>query len=209
MLNGHDLGELTHLTLIAFCKEFIDNPYLCYTEHGLHALFFTRLYNAFPEDSRYFYYPGSRKKVCVIQKEYPTHHNLGGPRRQNWDISVICPPDKKPDHKHPYDHFPLAAVVEFSMNYDEKHVKSDIRRLSHKCANVGLRLVAHLYRLGREGRISSRVRSTDSKRIYKKEEIKELLNSNEVVVYYGVADESGERPSELWKLTATGEEKLN
>ena len=206
MLTKEDAAELTEKTLAQFCKEFVENPYLCYTEHGLHALFFTRLYNAFPEDARYFDF--EKRKVCVIQKEYPTHHDLGSSRRQNWDISVIRPTEKLPGVKHPYDHLPLDAVVEFSMNYDEKHVKSDIRRLSHESSNVGLRLVAHLYRLGHKNRISSRTRSTKSERVFERDHIRELLTSSEVVLYYGLADESGKRPSGLWRLSANGEQLI-
>lgn len=201
-----DQAGKTERVLREFCEEFVTNPYLCYTEHGLHALFFTRLYNAFPEDDRYFEF--RERQVCTIQKEYPTHGKLGSSRRQNWDISVIRLPVQEPDHKHPYDHLPLAAVVEFSMNYDETHITSDIRRLSHEDSNVGLRLVAHLYRLGKKGRISSRVRSTDSKRIYDRGEIRNLLASNKVIVYYGLSDESGKRPSGLWRLTADREELI-
>ena len=199
MLIEQEAADLTEKTLVEFCKEFVANPYLQYTEHGLHALFFARLYNAIQVECRYFEF--LERKVCVVQKEYPTHHDLGSSRRQNWDISVITTPVVMPDHKHPYDHLPLAAVVEFSMNYDEKHITSDIKRLSHESSNVGLRLVAHLYRLGLKKRISSRVRSTDSDKIYSKEDIQALLNSSKVVAYYGLSDESGKRPNGLWRLT--------
>jgi hypothetical protein len=40
-----DLATLTKEILVEFCKDFIDHPYRCYTEHGLHALFYTKLYN--------------------------------------------------------------------------------------------------------------------------------------------------------------------
>ena len=78
-----ETAELTEATLVEFCKEFVEHPYLCYTEHGLHALFFARLYAALPPDERYLEFAG--KRVSVVQKEYPTHHHLDRPRRQNWD----------------------------------------------------------------------------------------------------------------------------
>jgi hypothetical protein len=73
-----------------FCTEFVKNPYLCYTEHGLHALFYTKLYNALTPAERYTEWAAHR--VCVIQKEYPTARSLGKPRRQNWDIALIKTP---------------------------------------------------------------------------------------------------------------------
>ena len=62
-----------------FCLEFVENPYCCYTEHGLHARLFTRLYNALPDDQRYRCWDGHQ--VCVIQQEYPTAHDLDKSRR--------------------------------------------------------------------------------------------------------------------------------
>ena len=67
--------ELIEETLEEFCKEFLENPYLCYTEHGLHALFYTRLYNKLSDSDRFFTY--KNQMVCVIQKEYPTESKLG------------------------------------------------------------------------------------------------------------------------------------
>ncbi len=202
-----DQAEKTEEVLRDFSKEFVENPYLCYTEHGLHALFFARLYAAFGGDvNRYLDFGGRR--VCAIQKEYPTHHHLGRSRRQNWDISVIKLPVERTAEEYPYDHLKLAAVVEFSLNYDEDHVRCDINRLSHGSSNVGRRLIAHLYRLGYRGRISKRVRSTRSEKIYTKEEILRMVEGKPVVVYYGLADESGERTSGLWRLSADGEEQL-
>lgn len=124
------------------------------------------------------------------------------------DISVIEKPAVAPDVTHPYDHLKLAAVVEFSLNYDEDHITSDIERLSHEKSNVGRRLIAHLYRLGLDARISNRVRSTDSTRIYERPEIVKLLQNRQVIVYYGIHDESKKRTSGLWKLTAEGQEEI-
>jgi hypothetical protein len=201
-----DQAGKTEAVLCEFCREFLEHPYLCYTEHGLHALFFARLYQALPPEERYLEFAG--RKVSVVQKEYPTHHHLGRPRRQNWDISVIEKPPVAPNVPHPYDHLKLAAVVEFGLNYDEDHIAGDIDRLSHESANVGLRLIAHLYRLGLDDRISSRVRSTDSTKIYTRPEILSMLQGKQVTVYYGLHDESGKRASGLWKLTADGEDGI-
>jgi hypothetical protein len=80
-----DVVDLTRATIIAFCRDFLSRPYLCYTEHGLHALFFSRLYDALPSEERYTYC--NDRQLCVLQKEYPTATKLGKSKRQHWDIS--------------------------------------------------------------------------------------------------------------------------
>src|SRR6266508_1418455 len=102
---------LTRKTIIEFCKEFLLRPYLCYTEHGLHALFFARLYHALPMDARYTRCNGL--ELCVLQKEYPTAHNLGKSQRQHWDISLVKTPVNAPQRPCCFDYLPLAAVLEF------------------------------------------------------------------------------------------------
>ncbi len=122
-------------TLEHFTTEFLHNPYLCYTEHGLHARFYAQLYDALTPDQRYLTWQSQR--VCVVQKEYPTAHHLGKPRRQHWDIALLQnPPDhSQPNGVHTYDYLRLAAVVEFGMNAHEAHLlMDDIARLS--CASL-------------------------------------------------------------------------
>ena len=51
-------------TIVVFCLEFIRNPYLCYTEHGQHALFYSMLFNALSEQRRYI--TRKNQKVCVL-----------------------------------------------------------------------------------------------------------------------------------------------
>jgi len=72
--------ETVRQTIIQFCTEFMEHPYLCYTEHGQHALFYARLYNALSPEHRYTIWRG--QKIGVVQKEYPTAGKLGKPRRQ-------------------------------------------------------------------------------------------------------------------------------
>jgi len=78
---------IVHQVAKEFVLEFIANPYLCYTEHGQHARFYTMLYNALPAEQRYTKWGANT--VCVIQKEYPTAGKLGKPQRQHWDVAVI------------------------------------------------------------------------------------------------------------------------
>ena len=102
------IDDIVRETIETFCLEFAEHPYICYTEHGLHALFFSRLYDALPEDQRYFEWDG--RKVCAVQKEYATADNLGKSKRQHWDIAVLrnLPVTRM---EHPYDFFGLTQPL--------------------------------------------------------------------------------------------------
>jgi hypothetical protein len=82
--------ETIRKTIIEFCLNFATQPYLCYTEHGQHALFYSMLYNKIPEEQRYVTYKSH--KICALQKEYPTAGLLGKLKRQHWDIAIIKTP---------------------------------------------------------------------------------------------------------------------
>jgi hypothetical protein len=129
-----DVVKTTRSTLVEFCLDFLRWPYLCYTEHGLHALFFTRLYDALGSEERYSELNGQR--FCVVQKEYPTAGNLGRSKRQHWDVSVIRHPVIVPVRTSAFDYLPLAAAIEFGLNCDSHHLEDDIQRLSHCESNV-------------------------------------------------------------------------
>ena len=107
--------EIVRQVTKQFCLDFVKDPYLCYTEHGLHALLFTKLFNALPHDQRYALHDDHRQ-VCVIQKEYPTAHDLDKSKRQHWDISVIRTPLEIADEneERSYDFLRLAAAVTLS-----------------------------------------------------------------------------------------------
>jgi hypothetical protein len=183
-----------------FCAEFVKNPYLCYTEHGLHALFYTKLYNTLMPEERYTEWAGHR--VCVIQKEYPTARPLGKPRRQNWDIAVIkTPPESRPDSQPSYDYLRLAAVVELGMNEAQEHLEDDLSRLCHADANIENGFIIHLYRIsGPEVQVSGRDWSPNSKRILTYEQVAELAKGKAVEVFYGLADSTDRHPSGAWSI---------
>jgi len=88
MPTNDEAANLTRTELVAFCKEFLDYPYLCYTEHGQHCRFAARLYEVIPAGERYQTLGGHR--MCRVQKEYPTHMHLGKSRRPHWDMSLIA-----------------------------------------------------------------------------------------------------------------------
>ena len=155
------IDNIVRQTIEGLCLEFAEQPYVCYTEHGLHALFFSRLYDALREDQRYFEWNGRR--VCAIQKEYATAHDLGKSKRQHWDIAVLRnPPATRGEH--PYDFFKIDAAVEFGLNEGKEHLLDDMRRLSHTSSNVGTGYAVHLYRIS-EG-LSERDMSPRSARMW-------------------------------------------
>jgi hypothetical protein len=158
-----------------FCKDFLAHPYLAYTEHGVHAQFFTRLFNALPESDRYFEW--SDQKVCRIQKEYRMAYPCGKPRCQHWDISVIKTPPRIVDSMKPgYDYFELETAIEFGLNENEEHLKDDIERLDYEDSHVCNKRIVHLSRISKN--FSKRDFSPKSKQIMSKEEIKNCLDDD-------------------------------
>ncbi len=181
-----------------FCLEFIDNPYLCYTEHGLHALFYTRLYNALPAEQRFTTWQGNQ--VCVIQKEYSTAGNLGKSKRQHWDIAVIQTPPQSIKESKSYDYLKLAAVVEFGMNANKEHLIGDIERLCHTDANLAQGFIVHLYRLSKSDALFSGRDKSSNSALLTKEDASELSANKAVEIYYGIHDSTGKHESGLWLI---------
>jgi len=193
-MNNSKLIKLIEESLRKFCLEFLQSPYLCYTEHGLHAMFYHKLANAIPQDQIYikFY----NQKVCIIQKEYRTFSNLGKTKRQHWDIAILdkeALTSEKPDPE--YDYLPLLSVVEFGLNEKEDHLLDDIARLSHIEANItGKRFVLHLYRISEK--FSSRDFSPRSRQMITAEKIQvELAQIRNVNVYFAIANMAANKKS--------------
>ena len=183
--------KIIHQTITGFCKEFIDHPYLCYTEHGQHALFYSKLYRVLPEDQRYI--TCQQQKVCIIQKEYPTADKLDKPRRQHWDIAVLQ------DNAIQYDYINILAAIEFGMNEAEEHLAEDIRRLEHTEANVENGIVVHLYRLSKAGQqFSARDWSPGSSRILSLEQVRKLSEQTAIEIYYGMVDLTESYDNGIW-----------
>jgi hypothetical protein len=192
-----------------FCLEFVSQPYLCYTEHGLHALLFARLFDALWETERFTDWKG--RKVCVLQKEYPTAHDLDKPKRQHWDLAVIkIAPESIAEGDQPaYDYLRLAAAIEVGLNEPEEHLREDIRRLYHEEANIDQGFVLHLHRLSRPGALisgrdwsynSSRIVSVERARDILEEQASEVTEDREVVVFCAVTGETGEHEAGVWLI---------
>ena len=205
---GSLIGIVSYV-LHKFGLEFVRQPYLCYTEHGLHALLFARLFDALWEDERYTDCDG--QKVCVLQKEYPTAHDLGKPKRQHWDLSVIKAPAESiaEGDQPPYDYLKLAAAIEVGLNEPEEHLREDIRRLFHGKANIDRGFVLHLHRLSKPGEpISGRDWSSSSGRIVSAERAREILEEEaskaavdrEVEVLYALTGETGGHEAGVWYI---------
>jgi hypothetical protein len=187
----------------AFCLEFLECPYLCYTEHGLHARFYEKLYHALPAEDRYTTWMGQR--VCVVQKEYPTFGCLGKPKRQHWDLAVIRVPLEaaRDDVKPGYDYLRLVAAIEFGLNEPEVHLKDDVDRLCHPEAGVDYGFIFHLYRLSEpKAKFSGRDWSADSGRILPKEQVAKLAVGRRVEIFYCLYNSRGRR--EGWAIGPNG-----
>ena len=198
--NNAKMIEIVRKAVQSFCKEFVESPYLCYTEHGQHARFYSQLYQAIPEEKRYLEWKG--QKVCVLQKEYPTASKLGKPQRQHWDIAVLSSPSESLiEGKGSFDFLKLDAVVEFGMNESEEHLVDDIHRLSHPEANLQQGFAVHLYRLSKPGHpLSGRDWSPKSRRILTVEEICKLSIGKLVEIYLAVHDSTQTLDNGVWKI---------
>lgn len=187
-------------TIIQFCAEFVADPYLCYTEHGQHALLYSMLYDALPQERRYTTWLG--KKLCVIQKEYPTAADLGKSKRQHWDMAILQTPPKSTAGKYnTYDYLRLAAAVELGMNEAQEHLVDDIERLCHPASNLERGFVVHLYRLSKPGALfSDRDWSANSGRILTPAQVAQLSIGKSIEIFYGIADNTGKYRSEAWHI---------
>jgi len=191
--------ETIRKTITEFCLEFVRNPYLCYTEHGQHALFYSMLYNALPEQRRYVTWQS--QKVCVLQKEYPTAGKLGKPQRQHWDIAILKSSPESIQQENGYDYLKLLAAVEFGMNEDEEHLKDDIARLCHPEANLEHGFIVHLYRLSESGNLfSGRDWSFRSPRIVTLEKVRELSAGKSIEIFYALTDNTAPGKLGVWHI---------
>lgn len=201
---GITMKQLVQRTIAGFCCEFVRNPYLCYTEHGQHALFFSQLLAAIPEPERYGIWRD--QKVCLVQKEYATACNLGKSKRQHWDVAVLKSPIL-PNEKGPtgYDYLRLEAVIEFGMNKTLVDLEDDIQRISHPDSNADNRFVVHLYRFSQPGsHFSGRDWSPHQRGIATREDVLDRIKGKPVEVYYAIADLTDTYECGAWLIPPDG-----
>jgi hypothetical protein len=144
----HMAEHVVDRVLEEFCCDYLMDPYTQYTEHGVHAYFFSKLYAALPAQDRYVELP-AHGRICRIQKEYPTPGDLGKSRRQGWDICLLRTPasySSTDDSRPVFDRLDTEAIIEFGLNAGEPHLTEDVRRLAHEHVRADLRYVVHLIR---------------------------------------------------------------
>ncbi len=206
--------------LIALLQDHVKHPYAQYTEHGVHAYFIARLYNALPLNERYLTLPG-QGRVCRVQKEYPTPKHLDKSRRQGWDVCLLrspYQPSATADVQRPlFDRLDTEAIVEFGLNASHEHLVEDVRRLAHKDVRSDLRFIAHLMRASgprAADRLSLRdcsVSDSRSKAFRMRDRILVALDASTetegaaVTVFLCIPERNG---AEIWKLTPGNEERL-
>jgi hypothetical protein len=145
------LEDIVRKTIEKFCFDFLSSPFQCYTEHGIHAMFYQELMNRIPKDRQVINVNG--KDISIVQKEYCMRDKSGKKNRANWDIAILSEKQTgKPDRDlRWYDCLKLNSVVEFGLNPGEhNHVEDDIQRLSHIESGVEHGFVVHLYRLSND-----------------------------------------------------------
>ena len=193
-----DLIETFMQAGCTFCHEFVRHPYLCYTEHGWHAYFFTLLYNSLPPASRYAEHKGH--KICIVQKEYPTAESLGRSRRQHWDVALIDTPLRSIQNRvDSYDHLYLAAVAEFGLNARISHLANDIDRLCDVDSNVQGKFLFHFLRLSdARSRVSRRDISPASRKLMPIERLAELVANTTACLFVAVADQTANHENGAW-----------
>lgn len=62
--------EMVRETILSFCREFVESPYLYYTEHGQHARFYHQVYQSISEEKRYLEWNGQKVSDSVRLPQY-------------------------------------------------------------------------------------------------------------------------------------------
>jgi len=201
MLKSNEWSSIIEEAIKDFSTEFLGSPYLCYTEHGIHALFYCRLYARIPENERYMYFGG--KKVCIIQKEYPTADKLDKSMRSHWDVAVLqSPPEPIPKKVPPYDYLKVRSAIEFGMNETKAHLADDISRLSHPCSYVEHGYIVHLYRIYNPGQKVSEKDWSSRREILTPNKVSNLVGSKNVNVYYVITNKTEYCNAGFWLISS-------
>lgn len=191
-----------------FAADFLREPHRCYTEHGIHALFFSHLLSKLSPHERFFDLRG--RQVCVLQKEYPTATKLGRSKRQHWDVALAQPPNESSTDAYPMDSLRLELVFEFGLNEDAEHLHDDLERLSHPEANVEWPVAVHLQRLNQRAEmLSNRDRSPRSVKNLRLEDVVALQSQYpSVSVIFANVDFTGSSEAGVWEVSRRGVRSL-
>jgi len=183
------IEELVENTIEDFCLEFLKFPYLCYTEHGLHAMFYAKLLDNMPVNRRIIRV--GDKDICIVQKEYSMAHRQGESKRAHWDIAIL-EDTQASDKGNWYDFLKLNSVVEFGLNESIDHLERDVKRLSHQESGVKHGFVVHLHRYSRAVTRRDWVRKhgRTKMQIEVQDEIQSILRDvgGDVIAYFALVD---------------------
>jgi hypothetical protein len=167
--NGEEdesINEIVADTIERFCEEFVENPYLCYTEHGFHALLFHELFEGLSKHGVDLYRPfkteemGKEEMVCLLQKEYRGLRKFSRREQEesretcaHWDIALFDPSLERRTGssilKLPvYDSFKLHSVIELGFNNEPGHLDLDIERLDRERRGIRHMHILNLCRIG-------------------------------------------------------------
>lgn len=197
-------------TILEFCREFVKNPYLCYTEEGLHALFSNRLISKVSRDEdKYGMLAG--KKVSLLQNEYPSAQPFNDNKRGHWDIALLKSPLTPIGARIPqFDYLEVDSAVEFALNMGAAHLRKDIARLCPiepgMDSHVKNKYVVHLYRLMKLGssRFSNKDMSAKNKEYISENGVLTEIDGSDVVVYYARVTKDDESMNTIFRIDRTG-----
>jgi hypothetical protein len=95
------------------------------------------------------------------------------------------------------------------MNASRDHLQEDIRRLTHKEANLDIGFAIHFSRICEPGKgMSRRDCSSASKEICTLEQAQEIQRSGTAIVYYVMSDPTGVHQSGFWEVGSLVTKKL-
>jgi hypothetical protein len=180
-------AEVVRCALEDFLTDFLESPYLCYTEHGMHALFYHRLMNSLPNESLHIRVGG--RDVCAVQKEYRMGSDVGKSRKAHWDIAVL-EKSQSAESENWYDNLRLNSVAEFGLNSDGGHFEDDVERLSHELSGVLNCFIVNLYRYSKS--LTGRDWQNEHEAFVSPIEMNNTIrkHGNKVVAYFAMVDDT-------------------
>jgi hypothetical protein len=200
-----EIDKIVEKTIEDFCFEFLARPYLCYTEHGLHALFYASLVGNIPEKERTVRV--GDKDIHVVQKEYPMVDKQGRSKRAHWDIAVLDDVQTS-DRLRWYDTLRLNSAIEFGLNESIDHLRRDVQRLSHENSGMKRGYIIHLHRFSRS--VTRRDWIREHARAASRASIDSILRNegrNVTAYFVGVDSVTGTRDGP-WRLDGRSEPRL-
>jgi hypothetical protein len=202
-----EICRVVEETIDDFCIFFFKNPYVEYSEHGIHALFFHQLYENFNSNEipRYGHY--LNEQVCLIQKEYRMSGKCGGTKAAHWDVCVLKEPlESRNDtniqiksRPNSYDFLEINSIIEFGLKANLSHLNNDVDRLCHPECKARGKFIVHLERFSDS--FSQRDFPLNSKNeLPTKAQMIDLTKNNNVIIYYVRTNKNNKNDQRMWKF---------